>query len=54
MTKPLVLFLDFDELAYPVIETSKFLLTHIYQENKVILFHIIEEALTAPAYVLPY
>jgi nucleotide-binding universal stress UspA family protein len=54
MPKPLVLFLDFDELAYAVLETSKFLLTHIYQENKVILFHIIEEALTAPAYVLPY
>jgi hypothetical protein len=54
MPKPLVLFLDFDELAYAVIETSKFLLTHIYQENKLILFHIIEEALTAPAYVLPY
>ena len=54
MPKPLVLFLDFDELAHVLIETSKFLLTHIYQENKVILFHIIEEALTAPAYVLPY
>jgi len=54
MPKPLVLFLDFDELAYAVIETSKFLLTHMYQENKLILFHIIEEALTAPAYVLPY
>jgi nucleotide-binding universal stress UspA family protein len=54
MPKPLVLFLDFNELAYAVIETSKFLLTHIYQENKLILFHIIEEALTAPAYVLPY
>ena len=54
MPKPLVLVLDFDELAYAVIETSKFLLTHIYQENKLILFHIIEEALTAPAYVLPY
>jgi hypothetical protein len=35
MPKPLVLFLDFDELAYAVLETSKFLLTHIYQENKV-------------------
>lgn len=54
MSKPLVLFLDFDELVYAVIETSKFLLTHIYQENKLILFHVIEEALTAPAYVLPY
>ena len=54
MPKPLVLVLDFDELAYAVIETSKFLLTHIYQENKLILFHIIEEALTAPGYVLPY
>jgi len=54
MPKPLVLVFDFDELAYAVIETSKFLLTHIYQENKLILFHVIEEALTAPAYVLPY
>ena len=54
MPKPLVLFLDFDELAHPILETSKFLLTHVYQESKVILFHIIEEALTTPAYVLPY
>jgi len=54
MPKPLVLVFDFDELAYAVIETSKFLLTHIYQENKLILFHVIEEALTAPVYVLPY
>ncbi len=54
MPKPLVLFLDFDELAHSILETSKFLLTHIYQESRVILFHIIEEALTTPAYILPY
>jgi len=54
MSNPLLLFLDFDELAEVILETSNFLLTHIYSERKAILFHIIEEALTSPAYILPY
>ncbi len=54
MSKPLALAIDFKKFTPAIITTGEFLLDHIYKNSKVILFHIIEQFFTAPAYLLPY
>ncbi len=54
MNNYILLFLNFDEYAPIILKTCNFLLEKIYPEKEVYLFHVLEEALTSPVYLLPY
>ncbi len=54
MSKPLALAIDFKKFTSSVVKTGSFLFQNIYPDSKVILFHVIEQFFTPPAYLLPY
>lgn len=54
MSKPLALAIDFKKFTSSVVASGEFLLENIYRDSKAILFHIIEQFFTPPAYLLPY
>lgn len=54
MSKPIALAIDFKKFTPSVLTTGEFLLKNIYPSSKAILFHVIEQFFTPPAYLLPY
>ncbi|MFN3568399.1 MAG: universal stress protein, partial [Caldimicrobium sp.] len=54
MSKPLALAIDFKKFTPSIIKSGEFLIEKIYQDSKAILFHVIEQFFTPPAYLLPY
>lgn len=54
MSKPIALAIDFKKFTSSVLTTGEFLLNNIYPSSKAILFHVIEQFFTPPAYLLPY
>lgn len=54
MANPLALAIDFKKFTPNILSTGEYLLTHVYRDSKLVLFHIIEYFFTPPAYLLPY
>ncbi|MFN4196382.1 MAG: universal stress protein [Caldimicrobium sp.] len=54
MSKPIALAIDFKKFTSSIIKTGEFLIEKVYQGSKAILFHVIEQFFTPPAYLLPY
>ncbi|MFN3504585.1 MAG: universal stress protein [Caldimicrobium sp.] len=54
MSKPIALAIDFKKFTPSIVKTGEFLIENIYKDSKAILFHVIEQFFTPPAYLLPY
>ncbi|MFN4132332.1 MAG: universal stress protein [Caldimicrobium sp.] len=54
MNKPIALAIDFKKFTPSIVASGEFLLEYIYRDSKAILFHVIEQFFTPPAYLLPY
>lgn len=54
MSKPIALAIDFKKFTPSVLTTGEFLLKNVYPSSKAVLFHVIEQFFTPPAYLLPY
>lgn len=52
--KPIALGIDFKKFTNSILTSGEFLLETIYRDAKGILFHVIEQFFTPPAYLLPF